>query len=336
MMFISFYGIAFMTLGNLAGNAVSLQYYLFEAFAPNLQNRGEPSSWRILAYLPAGLIIVLCMKFTPRGCIALNKVFVAIKIGILVTLVWAMIFHTSTAAAGSMRHYQNLSQEEINAIVKAIGGTHRGVEPLMGSVDRILGVSNVVYFYEAFAMFAYHFSDFKRPNGILSQIANLGKYFRRAIRVFPAVIASFCLFSNFHYFWDIFDKYCGTSHASTMIYSSLLVMITQGYEKITWKQCISAFLALSSIGNLLIMTSTACRVQEEMVKEGILPYPLATWFFPDWSWIKSCFQPKTNPNMNSPGPLESINNILSTANDDVIIPGNYKISVDPDLDHAVK
>src|SRR5216117_358571 len=41
----------------------------------------------------------------------------------------------------------------------------------------------------------------------------------------------------------------------------------------TGSRVFSAFLAISSLGNIIVMTYTAARVKQEIAKEGILPWP---------------------------------------------------------------
>src|ERR1700744_3787111 len=41
----------------------------------------------------------------------------------------------------------------------------------------------------------------------------------------------------------------------------------------TGARIFSAFLAISSLGNIIVMTYTAARVKQEIAKEGLLPWP---------------------------------------------------------------
>ncbi|KAK2758650.1 hypothetical protein FQN54_003340 [Arachnomyces sp. PD_36] len=297
------YGIMFIVLGNISGNAVGFGIYVMKAAghddittSPTDQDRRSVIGLAIGALtFCAGLHI-----FSRRGGILVNNAFAVVKIGMLLAIIVLGWVH----AAGGLQNKGFTDKLEYNSTVTGERTTLFIDENMINSAAKNnfdihtsfqapkYGVSS---FVESYLLIIFSYYGFDQPYYVLSEVRSPRKIFPKytllamwaATILYVLVNISYlCVVpketyisvpSNaldmagtfFHYLFDSTDPETGVTTEVS-------------------RQVFSGFIAFSILGNILAITFTTARVKQEIAKEGILPFSLffATGYTTPWAMLR--------------------------------------------------
>ena len=241
------YGIPFILLGNLAGNAIAFGMFFMESLGNSNPNRGSV----IGAALAVLTVTVLLHIFSRRGGILVNNGFAIIKVLILLSII---ILGFIKAGGGKLG---GESMDNFNSRT-SFSGSRSGAAAIPDYVTSLLYV-------------LYSYSGFEQPFYTLSECSNPRKIFPWA--TITAMGTATCLFVlvNVAYLCAV-PKEVQLANIDEPL-ASLFFKRMFGDSEVA-QRAMAALVAISIFGNLVVMTFTASRVKQEIAKEGILPFSL--------------------------------------------------------------
>ncbi|KAL8786036.1 MAG: hypothetical protein Q9213_003019 [Squamulea squamosa] len=260
------YGVIFVILGNLAGNAIAMGQYVMQA-------AGAPDSPHAVRGIAVAALTGACLihGVWRNGGILLNNVLALIKV---LTLMSVIIIGFAVAGGASFGNGP-VGKDAI----KANFDTHKSfVRP---SDDAGSYARSIVYV-------VYSYSGFKQPFYVLSEVSQPKKRFAKATIATMILVAILFILSNVAYLCAVpKDRVLGTD----LDMANIFFQDVFGNE--IAPRVMSGIIALSIFGNIVVMTFTASRVKQEIAKEGILPFSL---FFAQstttpYAWFKQRFWP---------------------------------------------
>lgn len=221
------YGIAFLVLGNLSGNAIQLGKFAMSAFGYD-----DPSKGAVLGIAIAALTFaVVIHMFSRRGGIFLNNVFAVYKVGLLLAMICMGIARKCGATFGRP---QNETKQTTNF-----------ENPFPGTVSSLANYSDSLLFI------LYSYSGFKQPFYVVSEVETPRRIFPWATTT--AVLFQWTLFVlvNVAYLWvvDLSILQEGKEDIATLFVEALF-----GNDSPTPKRAMNGLLALSILGNIIVMT----------------------------------------------------------------------------------
>ncbi|KAF7506036.1 hypothetical protein GJ744_012283 [Endocarpon pusillum] len=245
------YGIVFLILGNLSGNAIQLGVYVMAAAGHEnpTKAKGPVIGIAILA-LTLAVLVHVCSR---RGGIVLNNIFAVFKVSLVVVMILLGILHRAGVnLGGSKTQNRNFSRPFANTSTS-----------LSNYVDCLIYI-------------LYTFSGFKQPFYALGEAEMPRHTFPWATNL--AVLIQWTLFVllNVVYIWAVdletihataSPNYSGSTDMASLFFESIF-----GTTTTRPKRTMCALLAVSILGNLIVMTFVAARVKQEIAKEGILPF----------------------------------------------------------------
>ncbi|KAM7196199.1 amino acid transporter [Rhypophila sp. PSN 637] len=260
------YGVTFILLGNLSGNAIQLGVLMETIRDPSCTNdpdcldskRGQVVGWA----LGSLLLVALFNITTRRGAILLNNVFATGKLALVVIMIFLGIIWGAVHKDGC----------------RQISFLPPGPAPdlVQGSTQWFGGSLNEVIQAFTFAMFPS--TGFEQPFYVLAEVKQPRRKFA------PVVMFTMCLMLvlnpliNTSYF--CVNPYLGSSSAGPIGYSTTnaainyFSTISGGADTNTVIRGTSVLFVLSIFGNLLSVVFSSPRVKQEIAKEGILPKSL--------------------------------------------------------------
>ncbi|KAH8594199.1 high affinity methionine permease [Bisporella sp. PMI_857] len=239
------FAMGYITLGNMAGNCLIFGIRTLEAANVEVTN----SAVRGLA-VGAATFACLIHSFSRRGGIWLGNFFAIIKVMMLVLIIltgicaWAGAFHTETYANDNM------------AVNKAFA------EPAEDSYG----------YTKAFLAVIFAWNGFDQPNYVLGEIGRPRRTMPIGTSIGVAIICVLYPLVNVAYTvvvpkLDLLDP---SKNVALLFFQ--LTFGAMSDDKNQPQRILSAFMAISSFGNIVVMTFTAARVKQEIAKEGILPW----------------------------------------------------------------
>ncbi|KAG9233201.1 amino acid permease-domain-containing protein [Amylocarpus encephaloides] len=266
------YGIAFILLGNLSGNAIAFGTYVMEA-----AGQPDPAKGTVIGIAIAVLTAAVGIHvFSRRGGILLNNIFAIIKVLILVTI----IVLGFTKAAG-----HNLGGPGTNSG----GPTTNAVAGLSPKNAFSTSRGDLASYTDSFLYIVYSYSGFEQPFYVLSEVARPRKVFPKYTLIAMLIASTLFVLVNLAYLCVIPKDFPGLADENDMA----TVFFGQVFGDEGAKKVMSAVIAFSILGNIVVMTFTAARVKQEIAKEGILPYSLffATGHTTSFARLKDRFFP---------------------------------------------
>ncbi|KAF2442622.1 amino acid transporter [Karstenula rhodostoma CBS 690.94] len=243
------YGIAFVILGNLSGNAIAFGRYVLLA-----AGHEDPGTGPVIGLAIGALTVVaLLHAISRRGGIVVNNCFAILKIGILLTII---------ILGFTVRGGKNFNSEapRPNGSSLSPGDTFSDTSGALAS------------YTTAFLYVMYTYSGFEQPFYVLSEVHRPRKYFARAVISALLILTVLFLLVNIAYVCVIpLEMIMDSQNASVDITS---MFFEQVFGSNAAKHVVQALVAFSILGNLIVMTFTATRVKQEIAKEGILPKSL--------------------------------------------------------------
>ena len=253
------YGIVFIILGNLSGNAISFgNYVMIAANRPNAP-RADIIGLAIAA-LSVAILLHVCSR---RGGIVVNNLFTIVKVLILI----AIIIMGFIKAGGHKLGGADKASDNFNP-QKSFQGRGSGVGDIATS----------------FLYIIYAYSGFEQPFYVLSEVSRPRKVFPKYTLLAMVVATILFVLVNAAYLCAVpKDMQLG----STQDMASLFFAQMFGHEGA--KRVMAGFIAFSIFGNIVVMTFTASRVKQEIAKEGVLPFSLlfATGHTTPWAWLRA-------------------------------------------------
>jgi len=258
------YGIVFIILGNLSGNAVSFGSYVLDAAGkPNAPRRDVIGI--AIGSLSAAILLHICSR---RGGILMNNFFAVTKVLVLIAMI-------------------------ILGFIKAGGDRLGGAPPATDNFALNKSFSSdrhdVISYTDSLLYILYTYSGFEQPFYVLTEVARPRKIFPRYTLIAMLIAILLFVLVNVAYFCAIPTDLQGLDQAGDMA----TVFFGQLFGDETARRVMAAMIAFSIFGNIVVMTFTAARVKQEIAKEGILPFSFffATGHTTPWAWLKNKWFP---------------------------------------------
>ncbi|KAG9705755.1 hypothetical protein KCU86_g3754, partial [Aureobasidium melanogenum] len=270
------FGIPFCMIGNSAANAISFAYHLILAIGSG----SNPSGWVVTGVAISAAVIVCAIHGTNRRYgIILNNVFATIKVLVLCTIfvlgcvVWGgSSLHGDSPDTSSSSNPSNSSNLSCSVSSTAMNHTwmanldHGSVFGKVKSLGDKVGSAG---YAPAYLQVIFAFGGFNQANYILGEMYKPHIYFRSTSLITVAVVCLLYMLVNvmFLVVVPVRENPNDLSHCEKWNIASEFFLLTCG-SRIPYY----AFLAFSSLGNMIVDTFTAARVKQEIAKEGILPW----------------------------------------------------------------
>ncbi|KAF2202669.1 amino acid transporter [Delitschia confertaspora ATCC 74209] len=245
------YGIVFILLGNLSGNAIQFGRYVLLASGHDNPTRGPVIGLAIAALT----IVVLVHTVSRKGGILMNNAFAILKVCILLTII---------ILGFAVRGGANFRDDNKRRFAK-----ESDLAPSNSFADAASGLAS---YSSTFLYVLYAYSGFEQPFYILSEVDRPRRNFARAVIPSMALLTGLFILVNVAYVCVVpMDDITNSDNADLDLAS---VFFEYVFGNDTAKHTMQALIACSILGNLIVMTFTAARVKQEIAKEGILPKSL--------------------------------------------------------------
>ncbi|KAI9699148.1 MAG: hypothetical protein M1836_003338 [Candelina mexicana] len=255
---ISMYGIVYIILGNLSGNAIAFGIYVLEAAGIT----GHDAAIRGLA-VAASTVACLLHGLWRQGGIVVNNIFASLKILILIAVI---IIGFAASAGAKFGH----------------GPVHgKNVDPLTGKVTPNFDThssfahapDDVASYAQSLLFIIYTYSGFEQPFYVLSEVKEPKRVFAKTTIAAMGVLSIIFVLANIAYLCAVsFDQRLDRQLDMATLF------FTEIFGTNAAPRVMSGIIALSILGNIVVMTFTASRVKQEIAKEGILGKHLSLFF----------------------------------------------------------
>ncbi|KAJ2904569.1 hypothetical protein MKZ38_007768 [Zalerion maritima] len=262
------FGISFICLGNMAGNCINFAERVLAASNPG-QTDYNQSTIRGVA-LAMATFACFIHAFSRRGGILLNDILAITKIAILLFFVVCAI----VVAAGGFKY--EVDGETITVPNKF--GANARPEDSFGHASK-----DGAGYAEAFTAIIFAITGFDQPNYVLGEIHQPQRRLPRAMFSSVGLVLTVYMLTNIAYM-VVVDK--STPELLAQYDNIPLLFLNETFGKLgehVGERMYNAFLAISSTGNIIVMTYTASRMKQEIAKEGFLPYSRFFAQSRDWS-----------------------------------------------------
>ncbi|KIW08870.1 uncharacterized protein PV09_00794 [Verruconis gallopava] len=274
-----FYGITFIFFGTMAGNAINCAINLLTASNPgqdapnNAQVRGVAVSITFLA--------LFAHAFSRRGGLALNNLFAIVKLGMLLLIIGVTLAYSS----GSIGPSPNLESTPWAQQPLFDGQEFSRNATLLENLALPYSFGRASHdshsYSDAFLDVIFTFSGFEQANYVLGEISQPHRKFPIALGLSASTVSVLFVAVNICY-WTVVPQYIAAKPGQNV--AEAFFTITLGSlrpdDPYLGKRIASAFIAVSALGNVIVMSYTATRVKQEIAKEGFLPWP--KFFAPDY------------------------------------------------------
>ncbi|KAK1829943.1 high-affinity methionine permease [Podospora conica] len=245
------YGIAFVALGNLSGNALAFGAFIMKASGS--ENSAEDDKGPIIAIAIAAITAsVLVHLLSRRGGIIINNCFAVLKVAILLAIIILGFIRARAAKVGteSPKATDNFKLEN----------------SFKDPVDDVPSIANSLLFV------LYTYSGWEQPFHVLAEVRTPRRIFPKYTLIAMAMTTVLYLLVNVAYFCAI--RVPGDLGEIEVQRNMGLVFFGIVFDNDAAKRAMAAVIAISIFGNILVMAFTASRVKQEIAKEGILPFSL--------------------------------------------------------------
>ncbi|OJD37432.1 high-affinity methionine permease [Diplodia corticola] len=237
------YGLLFIVVGNMAGNSIAFGDYILRAAGHENPSRAAVRG------IALGVITFTCIFHGTwrKGGIWLNNFFAVLKVATL-----CFIVVVGFCALGGVFGDKANKAATNYATDKSFSNT-----------------SDSSYGYaEGFLSVIFAYTGFTQSNYVLSEVDQPRKKFRKGVLSAVSLMCVLYMLVNVAYFIvvDKDDPRLGASDVSTLFFKNT-------FGGGAAPRVLNAFMAISGLGNIIVMTFTAARVKQEIAKEGILPWP---------------------------------------------------------------
>ncbi|KAK3361360.1 amino acid permease-domain-containing protein [Lasiosphaeria ovina] len=253
------YGISFICVGNMAGNCIICALRILQAAHPERDNDSSNGEIRGIAL---GIAFFACFihAFSRRGGIWLNNILALVKVGILLLIIGA-----ACAVAGGAFHRADTG----TAVGNEFGNNTSKATAFGQASDEANGYG------QAFLAIIFAFSGFDQPNYVLGEIKRPRKTFPVSMFTSVAIVSLLYVAVNICYMVVVPAELQSDRQVGSVAHQFFKMTFgaLSSNEEVTGLRVFNAFLAISSFGNIVVMTYTAARMKQEIAKQGFLPWP---------------------------------------------------------------
>ncbi|KAL8717385.1 MAG: hypothetical protein Q9225_005366 [Loekoesia sp. 1 TL-2023] len=242
------YGTLFIVFGNLCGNAVAFGIYVLQA--ANIQDNAPLTRGLAVVVLTAACVLHAVWR---QGGILVNNALATLKVLILLSTIGIGF----AAAAGAF--FGNDSSRSASRIAEeADFNPHNSFANARGD---LASYANAILFA------IYPYIGFFQPFYVMSEVSQPKKNFAKTTLSTMIFVSVVYLLVNIAYLCVVSqgEELDGASEMATLFFRKV-------FGNSTAPRVMSAMIALSIFGNILIMTFTATKVKQEIAKEGVLPF----------------------------------------------------------------
>ena len=241
------YGIFFVVLGNLSGNAIAFGIYVM-----NAAGYSDPTKGSVLGLAIGALsLTVLLHMVSRRAGIVINDIFAMLKVALLLVII----------VLGFLKARDS----------SPLGGQPNATPNFDTATSFKPGAAEVPSVSNSLLYIIYTYSGFEQPFYVLAEIARPRKVFPRYTLLAMALAITLFVLVNVAYLcavpWDL-PALHEQRNMATVFFGHVFSDATAA------TRAMDDLIALSIFGNLLVMTFTAPKVKQEIAKEGILPWSL--------------------------------------------------------------
>ncbi|KAL6716587.1 hypothetical protein ACLMJK_006154 [Lecanora helva] len=281
------YGMIFIILGNLSGNAIAFGIYVMDA--AGLERHDAAVRGLAVASMTVACLLHAVWR---RGGILMNNFLTLVKV---LTLT-AIIIIGFSASAGASFGKGPVHGETVDLTSHQITSNFDTQSSFSSAKG---GVANYV---ESILLVVYTYSGYEQPFYVLSEVSQPRKNFAKSTIAAMFLAAILFVLANVAYLCAVsVDQRLDRSlDMATLFFSE--VFGTDAAPRV-----MSGILAFSILGNIVVMTFTASRVKQEIAKEGVLPFSLffATSTTTPYAWLKERFWQSKLPESRKPLPEQS-------------------------------
>ena len=297
------YGIMFIILGNISGNAVAFGIYVGIAAGRDPLNgvNGDYSKGMVIGL--AIMTLTLCAAihiFSRRGGVLLNNIFAVIKVSMVLVLAILGFVH----AGGKYLQASGINESIPHAIDESPYSTIN--DTLINTAKQInfdksfaTNRHDVASYVDSFLFVLFSYTGFEQPFYVLSEVRRPRKYFPPAVLTGMFLATVLYVLVNVSYLCVVPKGVYTENPANSlnMAGAFLHYLFDNSDGSNTAERVMAALIAVSIFGNVIVMTFTAARVKQEIAKEGILPYSLffATGHTTPLAWLKSSLSRNPHP-----------------------------------------
>jgi amino acid transporter len=303
-MMTSVFGIMFIVLGNLAGNAVAFGIYIMIAAGKDPVNSSTNNYEKGPVIGLAITVLTICClfhAFSRRGGILINNTFAVAKVGILLVITILGFVHAGRKYLRSSGINEPPPVPHTNASVIVANITSSMINNAtkidFDTKTSFKSTDDIGSFVESLLFAIYPFTGFEQPFYVLSEVAKPKTVFPKA--AITAMLTTIVLYMlvNISYFCVVpKESYTETSESTIDMAGAFFHdLFDSTYGSHAAMRAMAALIAFSIFGNILVLTFTAARVKQEIAKEGILPKSLffATGHTTLWARFRN--QSQNNP-----------------------------------------
>lgn len=161
----------------------------------------------------------------------------------------------------------------------AVGKVFPPATPLpLAATTTPLPKADAYTYAESFLSILFAFGGLNQANYVIGEVDDPRRRYKWPAFSAVVIVSVLYLLVNAAYFIVVPTSDFAASGLDTAISGNVahrLFVLTLGSLSPAWEarapQMLSAFMAVSSLGNIIVMTYTAARVKQEIAKEGILP-----------------------------------------------------------------
>jgi amino acid transporter len=249
------FGITFILLANVATNSIAFGLSILDAAdLSGINNHDE-----IVRGIAIGMAAFSCLihGFWRQGGLYLNNLLALIKILILL-----MIFILGMIAVSG------------KVFPKPAGAPAALYDSSLASSFN--GKNADAYGYaEAFLSILFAFGGFNQANYVMGEVDDPRRRYKWPAFFAVVIVSTLYLLVNIAYFVVVpaedFNETAITSNVAHKFFDLTLGSLSSSWAPKA-SRILSGFMAISSFGNIIVMTYTAARVKQEIAKEGILPF----------------------------------------------------------------
>lgn len=267
------YGITFILIGNASANALSFASHVLSASGHTEIYAASPPRYlgNLVSGIAVGTMILVCLMhgIWRRLGIAVNNVFALFKLLMLLMII----------ILGFM------------SIGGKVFGTPPPVSDNLAPSNSFKNAQKETYGYaEAYLAVIFAFGGFNQANYVLGEIREPRKIFRSATLFAVGTVCVSYMLVNIAYMIVVPASVQVSGNVAESFIRLTLGRVSP-YGDRHAAEILNAFMAVSSLGNVIVSTYTAARVKQEIAKEGILPFSkLIARNYDALSRITNCFR----------------------------------------------
>jgi amino acid transporter len=266
------YGISFIFFGTMAGNAINCGVEFLKAAHPERENPDNAQVRGIAVTMSVAALFIHALS--RRGGLALNNLFALVKLGMLLVIISTTIAYSAGSIGPSPALERTPWAQQPLFDHKGISRNNTLLENLSLPYSFDHATHDSHSYSDAFLDVIFTFSGFEQANYVLGEINQPHRKFPVALGLSASIVSVLFLAVNICY-WVVVPQYIAAKPDQNI--AEAFFTITLGSlrpdDPYLGKRIACAFIAISALGNVIVMSYTATRVKQELAKEGFLPFP---------------------------------------------------------------